>query len=94
MPNQPRSLSQFGDDDDFNPSPYKAQKIEVDEPVSYGSATRGTYESRTAWKTRDMSQGRPLPYSKRSSGSVYKFDDDSNPSMPRSDKGVGKNEQK
>ncbi len=64
MPSQPRSLSQFGDDDDYNPSPYKAQKVDVESPVSYGSETRGTYESRTAWKTRDMSQGRPLPYSK------------------------------
>lgn len=87
MPSQPRSLSQFGDDDDYNPSPYKAQKVDVESPVSYGSETRGTYESRTAWKTRDMSGGRPLPYSKRSAGSIYKFgDDNSGPSIPRADK--------
>lgn len=92
MPKQPRSISQFGDDDeDFNPSPYRAQKLEIDEPVSYGSATRGTYESRTSWRTRDMSRGGPLPYSKRSAGSTYNFDNDaSTPNLPRSDKGVGR----
>ena len=88
MPRQPRSYSQFGDDDDS--SIVKPVTPDVDSPVSYGSSTRGTYEQRTAWRTRDMGGGRPLPYSKRSAGSTYRFDDDSSPSMPRSDKGVGR----
>ena len=86
MPTQPRSYSQFGDDNSI----VKPVTPEVESPVSYGSATRGTYEQRTAWRTRDMGRGGPLPYSKRSSGSVYKFDEDSSPNLPRSDKGVGR----
>jgi len=87
----PRSVAQFGDDDSGS-NAYQSPKLDVDSPVSYGSATRGTYETRTAWKTRDMSTRGPLPYSKRSAGSVYKFDDDSSPNLPRSDKGVGRND--
>jgi len=88
MPTQPRSYSQFGDDDSIT----KPVTPDIEPPTSYGSATRGTYEQRTAWRTRDMGQGRPLPYSKRSAGSVYRFDDDSTPNLPRSDKGVGRGE--
>lgn len=84
----PRSYAQFGDDNDSVVTPVSPT---VESPVSLGAATRGTYEQRTAWRTKDMSGGRPLPYSKKSAGSVYRFDDDSSPSMPRSDKGVGKN---
>jgi hypothetical protein len=81
MPKQPRSYSQFGDDDDSITKPVTP---EVESPVSYGSATRGTYEQRTAWRTRDMGRGAPLPYSKRSAGSVYRFDDDSSSAIPDS----------
>ena len=78
----PNSSEQFGGVTPVTPS--------VDSPVSLGSSTRDTYSQQTAWKTRDMGKGRPLPYSKRSAGSVYKFDDDASPSLPRSDKGVGR----
>jgi hypothetical protein len=80
----PNSSAQFGDATPTTP--------DVDAPVSLGSSTRDTYSQQTAWKTRDMGRGRPLPYSKRSAGSVYKFDDDSNPNLPRSDRGVGRND--
>lgn len=62
----------------------------LDTPVSLGSSTAGTYAAQTAWKTRDMGRGRPMPYSKRSAGSIYKFDDDGSPSVPQADKGTGK----
>jgi len=81
MPRQPRSYAQFGDDDD---SIVKPVTPDIESPVSYGSATRGTYEQRTAWRTRDMGGGRPLPYSKRSAGSTYSFDDDSSSAIPDS----------
>lgn len=76
----PRSAVEF-DDDDNRPKSYPA-------PMSLGSSTRGTYEQRTAWSTREMGRGAPLPYSRRSAGSTYRFDDDSSsaPSIPRSDK--------
>lgn len=80
----PNSSQQFGSVSPVTP--------DVDSPVSLGSATRDTYSQQTAWKTREMGRGRPLPYSKRSAGSVYKFDDDSSPNLPRSDRGVGRNE--
>lgn len=77
----PNSSSQFGGVDS---SQY------LDTPVSLGSSTTGTYAAQTAWKTREMGRGRPMPYSKRSAGSVYKFDDDGSPSVPQADKGPGK----
>ena len=77
----PRSAVEFGDDEQRPSASYPP-------PMSLGASTRGTYEQRTAWATRDMGQGRPLPYSRRSAGSTYRFDDDSSaaPSIPRSDK--------
>jgi len=77
----PRSAVEFGDDDERRPASYAA-------PMSLGASTRGTYEQRTAWQTREMGRGAPLPYSRRSAGSVYSFDDGSSsaPSIPRSDK--------
>lgn len=76
----PRSAVEFGDDDN-KPTSYPS-------PMSLGASTRGTYEQRTAWATREMGRGAPLPYSRRSAGSVYRFDDDSSsaPSIPRADK--------
>lgn len=62
----------------------------LDTPVSLGASTAGTYAQSTAWKTREMGRGRPLPYSKRSAGSTYRWDDDNSPTVPQADKGVGK----
>lgn len=64
----------------------------LDTPVALGASTAGTYAQQTAWKTREMGRGRPLPYSKRSAGSTYRWDDDNSPTVPQSDKGVGKSE--
>lgn len=81
MPRQPRSYAQFGDDDDSTARPVTP---DVESPISYGPSTMGTYEQRTAWRTRDMGGGRPLPYSKRSAGSTYRFEDDSGSTIPDS----------
>lgn len=62
----------------------------LDTPVSLGASTSGTYAQQTAWKTREMGRGRPLPYSKRSAGSTYRWDDDNSPTVPQADKGAGK----
>lgn len=75
------SSAEFGSVDSSN----------IDTPVSLGASTAGTYAQKTAWKTREMGRGRPLPYSKRSAGSTYRWDDDNSPTVPKSDKGVGKN---
>lgn len=77
----PNSASQFGNVDSSQ---------SFDTPVSLGSSTAGTYAQSTAWRTREMGKGRPLPYSKRSSGSTFKWDDDNSPTIPQSDKGMGK----
>lgn len=62
----------------------------LDTPVSLGASTAGTYAQQTAWRTREMGRGRPLPYSKRSAGSTYRFDDDSSSTIPQSETGPGK----
>jgi hypothetical protein len=89
MPRQPRSFSQFGDDDDGFVDSYRAKPLDVDSPMSLGSSTTGSFQQRTAWRTPRGGQ-MPLSYSRRTSGTTFKFDDDASPSMPRSDKGEGK----
>jgi hypothetical protein len=46
-----------------------------DAPLSASSSTLGTGAASTAWRTRSLGSGRPLPLSSRTSGSTYKFDD-------------------
>jgi len=91
MPRQPRSYAQFGDDDGYD-SPYKAQPLDVESPMSLGSATTGSFQQRTSWRTPRGPQQMPLSYSKRTAGTTFKFDDDSSPALPRSDKGAGRSE--
>jgi hypothetical protein len=84
VPTQPRSYSQFGDDDVVRP-----QTLDVEPPMALGSSTAGSFQQRTAWRTPRGGQT-PLSYSKRTAGTTFKFDDDSSPNLPRSDKGVGR----
>lgn len=85
MPKQPRSYSQFGDDDGVA----APQPLDVEPPMSLGSSTAGSFQQRTAWRTPRGGQA-PLSYSKRTAGTTFKFDDDASPSLPRADKGVGR----
>lgn len=87
MPTQPRSYSQFGEND----GGVKPQSFDIEAPLSLGSSTTGSFQQRTAWRTPRGGQ-MPLSYSKRTAGTTFKFDDDSSPTLPRSDKGVGRGE--
>ena len=74
----PISSSQFGGD--------------VQTPMALGSSTTGTFAQSTAWRT-PRGGGAPAPYSKRTMGTTMKWDDDnSGPSIPKADKGVGRND--
>ena len=64
---------------------------ETDTPMALGSSTTGTFAQRTAWRN-PRGTASPAPYSKRTAGTTYKWDDDSGPSLPKSDKGAGRNE--
>ena len=75
------SSSQFGD---TTPN--------VDIPLSLSNSTTGSAAGATAWRNRGLAGGRPMAYSKRTAGTTYKFDDDSTTSLPKSDKGMGRNE--
>lgn len=74
----PNSASQFGD---------------VQTPMALGSSTTGTFAQNTAWRTSRGAGSPPSPYSKRTMGTTMKWDDDnSGPSIPKADKGVGRND--
>ena len=55
-------------------------------PKPYTKGTRTSFGARTAWE-RTPGMG----ISKQSAGSFLSFDDDSQPTLPSSDKGAGRN---
>lgn len=77
----PLSSSQFGDKGPDFPTP----------PLALGSSTTGSFQQQTAWRT-PRGGGTPLSYSKRTAGTTFKWDDDTGPELPRSDKGAGRND--
>ena len=83
----PLSNSQFGGSD----SSYSAQSPSVDIPLSLSSSTMGSTAQATAWTTRSLSGGRPLTLSKKTRGTTFSWDDSaSQPSVPQSDRGAGR----
>jgi phage portal protein BeeE len=50
-------------------------------PLSSSANTLGTGNAQTAWRTKDLGGGRPLPWSSKTGGSTYKFDDGASPSF-------------
>ena len=78
----PLSSSQFGSSDDG--------MANIDIPLSLSSSTEGSAAQATAWRSRTMSN-RPLSLSSKTRGTVYNWDDNSSsPSLPQSDKGMGR----
>jgi hypothetical protein len=74
----PLSSSQFSGDD-------------TPTPMSLGSSTTGSFAQQTAWRT-PRKGSTPLAYSKKTAGTTFKWDDDSQGSqLPKSDKGAGRN---
>ena len=69
-----------------------AQQASIAPPMSYSSSTSSSAAQATAWSTRSIGGGKPLAWSKKTGGTTFKFDDDSGPSLPKSDKGAGRNE--
>lgn len=83
----PLSNPQFGGSD----SSFSAQSPSVDIPLSLSSSTMGSTAQATAWTTRSLSGGRPLALSKKTRGTTFSWDDSgSQPSVPQSDKGAGR----
>lgn len=59
-------------------------------PMALGSSTTGSFAQQTAWRT--PRSGVPLAYSKKTAGTTFKWDDDSQGAqLPKSDKGAGRN---
>ena len=63
---------------------------DIDTPMSLSPSTAGTFQRQTAWRTPRSNTGLPVPYSKKTAGTTYKWDDDTMPTMPASDRGVGR----
>ena len=75
------SSSQFGD-----------TTSNIETPLALSSSTAGSAAGATAWRTKGLGGTRPMALSKRTFGTTYKFDDDTSTSLPKSDKGMGRNE--
>ena len=62
-------------------------------PLSLSSSTFGSTAQATSWVNRSLGDGRPMALSKKTLGTTYRFDDDSSStSIPKADKGMGRNE--
>jgi hypothetical protein len=65
-----------------------AAQHDVSAPLSLGKSTTGSIAQRTSWRSNEGS--RPTAYSSRTRGTTLNWDDDSKPSLPSADKGVGR----
>ena len=79
----PISSSQFGGVDSVTP--------DVTPPLSLSASTFGSAAQATTWVNRNLGGEKPMSLSKKTMGTTYKFDDTTGPSLPSSDKGVGRN---
>lgn len=78
----PISSSQFGGVDSVTP--------DVTPPLSLSSSTFGSAAQATSWVNRSLGGEKPMSLSRKTMGTTFKFDDDSGPSLPTSDKGAGR----
>lgn len=79
----PISSSQFSGVDSVTP--------DTTPPLSLSASTFGSAAQATSWVNRSLGAGKPMSLSKKTMGTTFKFDDDSSPSLPKSDKGAGMN---
>lgn len=79
----PISSSQFGGVDSVTP--------DTTPPLSLSASTFGSAAQATSWVNRSLGGGKPMSLSKKTAGTTFKFDDDSGPSLPKSDRGAGMN---
>ena len=64
-----------------------AQHTDASAPLSLGKSTTGSVAQRTSWRSNDG--GRPAAYSSKTRGTTLNWDDDnSGPSLPKSDPGA------
>lgn len=61
-------------------------------PLSLSKNTTGSAAQATAWSTKSLGAGKPLSYSSKTRSTTFNWDDASQPSLPSSDKGVGRSE--
>ena len=61
-------------------------------PLSLSKSTTGSAAQATAWRNRSLGNGSPLALSAKTRGTTFNWDDSSSsPSLPQSDKGMGRN---
>ena len=66
---------------------------DVTAPLSLSKRTTGSAAQATAWRNQSLSSGHPLSLSSQTRGTTFNWDDTSSqPSIPQSDKGMGRNE--
>jgi len=66
-------MSEFGDN--MKSGQMFQQHPETPPPLSLSSSNNTSAGAATAWSTRSLGQGRTLPYSSKTAGTVYKFED-------------------
>jgi len=67
------SMSEFGDN--MKSGQMFQQHTETPAPLSLSASTNTSSGAATAWSNRSLGQGRTLPYSSKTAGTVYKFED-------------------
>jgi hypothetical protein len=85
----PLSNAQFGGSDSYSSM---ADTPSIDTPLSLSKNTYGSAAQATAWKNKSLGGGKPLSLSSKTAGTTFNWDDSAtSPSVPQSDKGMGRN---
>jgi hypothetical protein len=85
----PLSNAQFGGSDSYSSM---ADTPSIDTPLSLSKNTYGSAAQATAWKNRSLGSGGPMSLSSKTAGTTFNWDDSAaSPSVPQSDKGMGRN---
>jgi len=85
----PLSNAQFGGSDSYSSM---ANTPNVDVPMSLSKNTYGSAAQATAWRNRSLGSGSPMSLSSKTAGTTFNWDDTaSTPTVPQSDKGMGRN---
>jgi hypothetical protein len=78
--------------DSLSSSQFSPVTPDVTPPLSLSKATTGSAAQATAWRNRSLGSGTPLALSSKTRGTTFNWDDTAaSPSIPQSDKGMGRN---
>jgi hypothetical protein len=78
--------------DSLSSSQFTPVTPDITAPLSLSKATTGSAAQATAWRSNSLGRSGPQAYSSKTRGTTFNWDDTAaSPSLPQSDKGMGRN---